>query len=62
MKERNLGKVTQLAVLYALSKTHHKEKFIAELKARGIDAIFRYTSDGRIYGTQHSSTIAPGAY
>ncbi len=51
MKERNLGRITQLTVLYALSKTHHKERFIAELKARGIDAIFRYTSDGRIYGT-----------
>ncbi|MCD8283077.1 MAG: relaxase, partial [Prevotella sp.] len=51
MKERNLGKITQLTVLYALRKTHYKERFIAELKARGIDTIFRYTSDGRIYGT-----------
>ncbi len=51
MKERNLGRITQLTVLYALSKTHHKERFIAELKARGIDTIFRHTSDGRIYGT-----------
>ncbi len=87
MKERNLGRITQLTVLYALRKTHNKEKFIAELKARGIDVVFdfvviglplpkpaeeecrlhslekqaslfslvcttfRYTSDGRIYGT-----------
>ncbi len=51
MKERNLGRITQLTVLYALSKTHHKEMFIAELRAKGIDTIFRYTSDGRIYGT-----------
>ncbi len=51
MKERNLGKITQLTVLYALSKTHNKEKFIAELKSKGIDVVFRHTSDGRIYGT-----------
>lgn len=50
IKDRKLAGMTKRTVLAALEKTYHKEKFIADLKAKGIDTVFRYTEDGRIYG------------
>ena len=50
IKDRKLAGMTRRTVLAALEKTYHKEKFIADLKAKGIDTVFRHTEDGRIYG------------
>ena len=50
IKDRKLAGMTKRTVLAALEKTYYKEKFIAELKAKGIDTVFRHTEDGRIYG------------
>ncbi len=33
-----------------LAGTYHKDRFIAELKNKGIDTVLRHTEDGRIYG------------
>lgn len=41
---------TKLAVSEALGHCHGKEDFIARLKEKNIDVLFRYTEDGRIYG------------
>ncbi|WP_304649197.1 conjugal transfer protein MobB [uncultured Duncaniella sp.] len=41
---------TKLAVSEALGHCHGKEDFIARLKEKNIDVMFRYTEDGRIYG------------
>ena len=42
--------MTKRTVLSVLAATYDKEKFIAMLKAKGIDTILRYTEEGRIYG------------
>lgn len=41
---------TKLAVSEALGHCQGKEDFIARLKEKNIDVLFRYTEDGRIYG------------
>lgn len=35
---------------YALRRTYDKEEFVRMLKEKGIDCVFRYTDEGRIYG------------
>ena len=41
---------TKRKVADALSKSSGKDDFIAKLKERNIDVVFRYTDEGRIYG------------
>ena len=50
IKERKLAGITKRTVLSALGGTCNKEKFVAALKEKGIDTVFRHTEDGRIYG------------
>ena len=50
IKDRKLADMTKRTVLSVLEGTYDKEKFIATLKAKGIDTVLRYTDDGRIYG------------
>ena len=50
IKDRKLAAATKLTVLSVLAGTYHKDRFIAELKAKGIDTVLRHTEDGRIYG------------
>ena len=50
IKDGKLAGMTKRTVLTALDRTYDKDKFIADLKAKGIDTVFRHTEDGRIYG------------
>ncbi len=50
IKDRKLADVTKRTVLSVLDSTHRKERFIDTLKEKGIDTVFRYTEEGRIYG------------
>lgn len=50
IKDRKLAALTKRTVLSALAGTYDKTRFVAELKAKGIDTVLRYTEDGRIYG------------
>ena len=50
IKDRKLAAATKRTVLSVLEGTYDKEKFIATLKAKGIDTVLRYTEEGRIYG------------
>lgn len=50
IKDRKLAGITKRTVLAALGRTYDKDKFMADLKAKGIDTVFRHTEDGRIYG------------
>ena len=50
VKDKKLADMTKRTVLSVLAATYDKEKFIAMLKAKGIDTILRYTEEGRIYG------------
>ena len=50
IKDSKLAGMTKRTVLAALDRTYDKDKFIADLKAKGIDTVFRHTEDGRIYG------------
>ena len=50
IKDRKLAAATKRTVLSVLAGTYRKDRFIAELKAKGIDTVLRHTEDGRIYG------------
>lgn len=50
VKDRKLAGITGRTVLSVLGGTCDKGKFVAALKAKGIDTVFRYTEEGRIYG------------
>lgn len=50
IKDRKLAALTKRTVLSVLAGTYDKTRFIAELKAKGIDTVLRHTEDGRIYG------------
>lgn len=41
---------TQKAIRQVMRQTHDRDKFVAELHKLGVDAIFRTTDTGRIYG------------
>lgn len=49
-KERIDPASTKRAVAGVLAGTTGKDDFVAKLKERHIDVVFRYTDDGRIYG------------
>ena len=48
--EKKFTEPTKRAVLQALGKTYHRDKFVNLLKAKGIDTVLRLTDEGRIYG------------
>ncbi len=50
IKDRNLTEQTRKALEYALRRTYDKDEFVRMLKEKGIDSVFRYTDEGRIYG------------
>ena len=50
IKEKKLSDRTKRAVLSALASTFDRDKFIATLKAQGVDVVLRETDTGRIYG------------
>ena len=50
IKGKNLTEPTKKALEYALILTYDKEEFVKLLKEKGIDCVFRYTDEGRLYG------------
>ena len=50
IKDRNLTEPTKKVLEYALKRTYDKDEFVRMLKEKGIDCVFRYTDEGRIYG------------
>ena len=50
IRDKRLADTTRKTVAAALGRTYRKEEFIALLKAKGVDVVFRYTDEGRIYG------------
>ena len=50
IKDKKLAERTKRTVLSALASTYDRDKFIATLKAQGVDAVLRETDTGRIYG------------
>ena len=50
IKEKNLTEPTKRALEYALRRTYDREELVQMLKAKGIDCVFRYTDEGRLYG------------
>jgi hypothetical protein len=42
--------MTKRTVLSVLQGTYDKDKFVSQLKEKGIDTVLRYTEEGRIYG------------
>ena len=50
IKDRNLTEPTKKVLEYALKRTYDKDEFVRMLKEEGVDCVFRYTDEGRIYG------------
>ena len=50
IRDRHLAEITRKTVAAALARTYRREEFVALLKAKGVDVVFRYTDEGRIYG------------
>ena len=50
IKDKNLTEPTKKALEYALRRTYDKDEFMKILKEKGIDCVFRYTDEGRLYG------------
>ncbi len=50
IKDRNLNEPTRKVLEYALKRTYDKDEFVMMLKEKGVDCVFRYTDEGRIYG------------
>ena len=50
IKDRNLTEPTKKVLEYALKRTYDKDEFVRMLKEKGVDCVFRYTDEGRIYG------------
>ena len=50
IKEKNLTEPTKKALEYALHRTYDKDELVQMLKEKGIDSVFRYTDEGRLYG------------
>lgn len=50
IKEKNLTEPTKMALEYALRRAYDKDELIQILKEKGIDCVFRYTDEGRLYG------------
>ena len=50
IRDRHLAEITRKTVAAALARTYRREEFVALLKAKGVDVVFRHTEEGRIYG------------
>ena len=50
IKEKNLTEPIKKALEYAFRRTYDKNELVQMLKAKGVDCIFRYTDEGRLYG------------
>lgn len=50
IKEKKLATSTKHTVAAVLKQTFNRDEFVERLKAKGIDAVFRETDTGRIYG------------
>ena len=50
IKDKNLIEPTKKVLEYTLKRTYDKDEFVRMLKEKGIDCVFRYTDEGRIYG------------
>lgn len=50
IKEKNLTEPTSKTLEYALRRTYDKDELMEILKEKGIDCLFRYTDEGRLYG------------
>ena len=50
IKEKNLTEPTRKSLEFALRRTYDKYEFVKMLKEKGIDCVFRYTDEGRLYG------------
>lgn len=50
IRDRRLAETTRRTAAAALARTYRREEFLALLKAKGVDVVFRYTDEGRIYG------------
>ena len=50
IKEKKLTEPTKKAMEYALRRTYDKDELVRMLKEKGIDCVFRYTDEGRLYG------------
>ena len=50
IKEKNLIEPTRKALEYVLKRTYDKDDLVKMLKDKGIDCVFRYTDEGRLYG------------
>lgn len=50
IRDRRLAEMTRRTVAAALARTYRREEFVALLKAKGVDVVFRHTDEGRIYG------------
>lgn len=50
IKEKKLAEPTKRALEYALRRTYDKDELVQALKEKGIDCVFRYTDEGRLYG------------
>ena len=50
IKDRKLADMTKRTVLSVLQGTYDKDRFVFQLKEKGIDTVLRYTEEGRIYG------------
>ena len=50
MKDRKLADVTKRTVLSVLQGSYDKDRFVSELREKGIDTVLRYADEGRIYG------------
>lgn len=50
IRDKRLAEITRRTVAAALARTYRREEFLALLKAKGVDVVFRHTDEGRIYG------------
>ena len=50
IKDKNLTEPTKVALEYALKRTDDKDELVKMLKENGIDCVFRYTDESRLYG------------
>ena len=50
IKEKNLTEPTRKTLEYALRRTYDRDELVQMLKTKGIDCVFRYTDEGRLYG------------
>lgn len=51
IKDKQLAIKTKRVLLSIMGATYDEARFVSELKKRGIDSVFRYTEEGRIYGS-----------